>query len=79
MLPVFGSMFVGLVLMDVLRLWFPQNIAYAVGALIGSLSLGISKSIGLSWRRVIIGSLRIAAAVFAVTVVRDLLINWLPQ
>lgn len=76
MLPVIGALFLGFVLMDILKLWFSPNVSYALGAFIGTLSLGAAKSLRLSWRRVILGALGIAAAVFAVGVVRDLLFEW---
>lgn len=77
MLPVIGAIFLGLVLMDLFKLWFPQNFANAVGAFIGTLSLGAAKTFRLSWRRAILGSLGIAAAVFTAGLIRDLLLAWL--
>jgi hypothetical protein len=76
MMPVIGAMFLGFVLMDLFKLWLPPNVAYALGAFIGGLSLGTAKSLGLSLRRVILGSLGIAAAVFAVGMLRDLFVSW---
>ena len=79
MLPVIGAMFLGFILMDLFKLWFPPNVSYALGAFIAALALGSAKAFRLSWRQVILESFGLAAAVFAVGVCRDLLLYWLQK
>ena len=77
MLPGIAAILVALVLVDIFKLWLPEYAAKALGYFLGILSLGLSRKLRLSRRRLILGALVVAAGVTALAVLRDLLLSWI--
>ena len=77
MLPGIAAIIFALVLVDIFQLWLPEYAAKALGYFLGMLSLGLSRKLNLSRRRLILGALVVAAGVTAVAALWDLLLSWI--
>ena len=77
MLPGIAAIVLGFVLVDIFKLWLPEYAARALGYFLGILSLGLSRKLRLSRRRLILGALGIAAGVTALAALWDLLLSWI--
>lgn len=74
-LVVIGAIVVGLVLADVLTLWFPVNWARAIAFFLGTICLRAVKNLKFSWRRIIFLALGISTFTLLFGILRDLVLE----